>query len=681
VTNRLRAASSPYLLQHAENPVDWYPWGDEALARAREEDRPIFLSIGYAACHWCHVMAHESFEDGRIADLMNSRFVNIKVDREERPDLDSIYMQAVVGLTGSGGWPLSVFLTTDGQPFYGGTYWPPQPRHGLPAFGEVLQRVADAWRNRRETVLEAGADLTRALQAHPLVAGPAETMDPQIPAAAAERLFRTYDWQAGGWGGAPKFPQPQAVEFLLRRDRVHRDRQAREMARHALTAMADGGIHDQIGGGFHRYAVDEHWTVPHFEKMLYDNALLARTYLHAWQVTAEPRFRHVLDATLGFLLRELRHPDGGLWASLDADSDGAEGSFYVWSFDEARQVLAGEPAQEFVLAALSLTPEGNFEGRTVLRRPADLAAVADAHSVSSPEAEASLQAGARLLLERRSQRRRPACDDKIVAEWNGLGLIALAEAARATGDVTYFDAARALSTFLAECLMDGDRVHRTWRDGRAGPPGLLADHAALALGFLAQYQTDFDLRWFDLADRLVESIFRRFPGPDGELFDTATDHSALIVRPRTVEDNPTPCGNSMACAAALQLASLSGETRDRDRAERLVRQMPTAAAQFPTGFASWLSAADFALQPSQQLALIGPIDDPALQLLATVAHRRYAPQLVLAAGLGDRPALLRGRTQLDGRPTAYLCADFTCQRPTSDPEELGKQLESGAGSV
>ncbi len=407
---------------------------------------------------------------------------------------------------------------------------------------------------------------------------------------------------------------------------------------------------------------------------------LARAYLHAWQITAEPRFRRVLDATLGFLLRELRHPDGGLLASLDADSDGGEGTFYVWSFDEARQALAGEAGREFALAALSLTPEGNFEGRTVLRRPSDLAAVADAHGVPPDDAEAILQAAAGILLERRSQRQRPACDDKIVAEWNGLGLIALAEAARATGDRTYFDAARSLSTFLADCLMDGDRVHRTWRDGKPGPPGLLADHAALALGFLAQYQTDFDLRWFDLADRLIESLFRRFAGPDGELFDTATDHPALIVRPRVVEDNPTPCGNSMACAAALQLASFSGETRDRERAERLVRQLPAAAAQFPTGFASWLSAADFALQPTRQLALVGRIDDPALQALATAASRTYAPQLVMAAGEGDRPALLRGRTLLDGKPTAYLCADFTCQLPTSDPEVLGRQLELGAGT-
>ncbi len=679
MSNRLQATASPYLLQHANNPVDWYPWGDEALARARAEEKPIFLSIGYAACHWCHVMAHESFEDKRIADQMNSNFINIKVDREERPDLDSIYMQAVVGLTGAGGWPLSVFLTPEGQPFYGGTYWPPQPRHGLPAFGEVLQRVADAWRDRRDAVLTAGADLTQALHNRPPAAGPAGARDSQLPAAAAERLFRAYDWQAGGWGGAPKFPQPLAIEFLLRRDRIHRDRLAREMASHALTAMADGGIHDQIGGGFHRYAVDGHWTVPHFEKMLYDNALLARAYLHAWQLTGEARFRRVLDTTLGFMLGELRHKAGGLFASLDADSDGSEGTFYVWSLDDARRALAAHPARDFALAALSLTSEANFDGRSVLRRPAELSALASAHGVPLDAVESMLQAAGDILLEQRTHRARPACDDKIVAEWNGLALVALAEAARATGEGTTLEAARALAAFLAECLVAGNQVHRTWRDGHSGPPGLLADHAALALGFLAQYQTDFDMRWFDLAERLMDSVVHRFAGPQGELFDTATDHPALIVRPRSLEDSPTPCGSSLACTAALQLASFSGETRDRERADRLLRSLPSAAAQYPTGFASWLSAADFALQPTRQLALVGRPDDPALRRLAEVAGRSYEPQLVTAAGEGDRPALLRGRTLVDDKPTAYLCADFTCRRPTSDPEELARLLDQSAG--
>jgi uncharacterized protein len=681
VSNRLQSATSPYLLQHAHNPVDWYPWGGEALARARGEDKPIFLSIGYAACHWCHVMAHESFEDLQIAAQMNAHFVNIKVDREERPDLDSIYMQAVVGLTGAGGWPLSVFLTPEGQPFFGGTYWPPQPRHGLPAFGDVLQRVAEAWRVRREAVLGAGADLTQTLRAPPPVAEPPGARDPRLPAAAAERLFHTYDWQHGGWGGAPKFPQPLAIEFLLRRAQVQQDRLARDLARHALTCLADGGIHDQIGGGFHRYSVDGLWTVPHFEKMLYDNALLARAYLHAWQLTAEPRFRKVLDSTLGFLLRELRHQDGGLFASLDADSEGSEGTFYVWSQDEARQALAGLEARDFALAAFGLTPGGNFEGRTVLRRSADLAAVAHAHGVPTGEAEAILQSAAETLLERRSQRVRPACDDKIVAEWNGLGLIAFAEAARATGNPEYHQAARGLATFLAECLVDGDHVHRTWRDGKTGPSGLLADHAALALGFLAQYQTDFDLRWFDLAERLVDSILRRFGGPGEALFDTPSDHEALILRPRALEDNPTPCGNSLASAALLQLSALTGEPRYRDRAESLLRQIPSAAAQFPTGFAAWISATEYALQPTRQLALLGRLDDPSLHRLAAVAWRRFEPQLVIAAGEGDRPALLQGRTMVDGAAAAYLCADFTCQLPTADPQELTRQIERGAIGV
>jgi len=677
VSNRLGSASSPYLLQHALNPVDWHPWGDDALARARAEEKPIFLSIGYAACHWCHVMAHESFEDQETAALMNAHFVNIKVDREERPDLDSIYMQAVVGLTGSGGWPLSVFLTPYGQPFFGGTYWPPEPRHGMPAFRDVLMHMAEAWRDRREAVLGAGAELTRALQALQPGGQPASPLSDGLLARAADRMSEAYDWRNGGWGGAPKFPQPLAIEFLLRRAQTQQAPRALETARHALTRMADGGVHDQIGGGFHRYAVDAEWSIPHFEKMLYDNVLLARAYLHAWQLTGEPRFRDVLDSTLHFLLREMRHPAGGLFASIDADSAGGEGAFYIWSHEEARRALKQQPQREFALAALGVTPAGNFDGRTVLHRPGDLHALADAHSLSPADAEALLRAASELLLACRAERPRPATDDKIIAEWNGLGLLTFAEAARATGDPEYRCAAHDLAAFLADCLLEGgERAHRTWRDGRVGPPGLLADHAALALGFLAQYQADFDPRWFDLAERIMASVLRRFAGPEGALYDTPSGHEALLLRPRALEDSPTPCGHSTTLAALLHLAAFTGETHYRTRAEDLLRLLPGAAAQHPTAFASWLSSADAALQPARQLAVVGRLDDPLLHRLAAVAWRRFDPQLVLAAGEVERPALLKGRTGLDGAPTAYLCTDFACRLPTSDPEELARQLEA-----
>ena len=676
MSNRLRTAASPYLVQHAENPVDWYPWGEEALARARAEDKPIFLSLGYAACHWCHVMAHESFEDAQTAAQMNADFVCIKVDREERPDLDAIYMDAVVGLTGSGGWPLSVFLTPNGEPFFGGTYWPPVPRHGLPAFHDVLQRVAEAWRDRREAVLQAGGEYAHALRSQPADADAAPRED-DLAARAAERLFRAYDWQHGGWGGAPKFPQPLAIDFLLARAQAHHDRLGRDQAIHALTSMADGGIHDQVGGGFHRYAVDEHWTVPHFEKMLYDNALLARAYLHAWQLTGQPRFRLVLDSTLGFLLREMRHPAGGFFASLDADSDGAEGTFYIWEAGDARQALADFEAAEFALAALSLTPDGNFDGRTVLHRTADLDSLAGAHGIPTAEIEGVLAAAGAGLLEARARRTRPSCDDKIVAEWNGLTLMAMAEAGRATGNHLYRQASRELAEFLASTLIDGDRIIRTWRDGHSGPAGVLADFAALALGFLAQYQSDFDVRWYDEAERLGDSIVRRFGDASGGLYDTASDHEALIVRPRSLQDNPTPSGSSLACMLFLKLDGLTGEARWREAAEALLAQTSVLAAEHPTGFAHWLSAADLAAQPLRQLALVGPAGDPRLELLAQAAWERFEPHMVLAAGLGDRPALLRGRSMIDGAPAAYLCADFSCRMPATDPARLVGQMTEG----
>jgi hypothetical protein len=441
--------------------------------------------------------------------------------------------------------------------------------------------------------------------------------------------------------------------------------------------MADGGIHDQVGGGFHRYAVDEHWTVPHFEKMLYDNALLARAYLHAWQLTGQPRFRLVLDSTLGFLLREMRHPAGGFFASLDADSDGAEGAFYIWEAGDARQALADFEAAEFALAALSLTPDGNFEGRTVLHRTADLDSLAGAHGIPTAEIEGVLAAAGGRLLEARARRTRPSCDDKIVAEWNGLTLMAMAEAGRATGNHLYRQASRELAGFLASTLIDGDRIIRTWRDGHSGPAGVLADFAALALGFLAQYESDFDVRWYDEAERLGDSILRRFGDARGGLYDTASDHEALIVRPRSVQDNPTPSGSSLACMLFLQLDGLTGEARWREAADHLLAQTSVLAAEHPTGFAHWLSAGELARQPLRQLALVGPAGDPRLELLAQAAWERFEPHMVLAAGLGDRPALLRGRSMIHGVPAAYLCADFSCRIPATDPAMLVRQLTEG----
>jgi hypothetical protein len=676
--HRLLNSTSPYLLQHAGNPVDWYEWGDEALARARRQARPIFLSIGYAACHWCHVMAHESFEDPATAAQLNADFVCIKVDREERPDLDSIYMQAVVGLTGSGGWPLSVFLTPDGEPFYGGTYWPPTPRHGLPAFRDILQRVADAWRERRPAVEQAGRAYAQALrdQSDP-PAGSLE-LEPLL-SQAVERLFRGYDWGRGGWGGAPKFPQPLAVEFLLTRSRLRGDRLARDQAAHALRCMADGGLQDQIGGGFHRYAVDDTWTVPHFEKMLYDNALLARAYLHAWQLTAEPRFRQVAERSLEFMLRELGHAEGGLCASLDADSEGAEGVFYLWSYPEAQSALAGLAQAEFALEALSITPDGNFEGRCVLRRPPGLMEIAAAHGVPAGEAEAIIDRAAALLFDARRRRPPPARDDKIIAEWNGLGLMALAEAGGATRSPRLRQAAARLADFLAAEMMRGDQVLRTWRDGHAGPPGMLADYAALALGFLAHYQAAFDVGFFHRAERLSGLILSRFGAAQDGLFDTADDHETLITRPRSLQDNPVPSGNALACRLFLVLEALSGEAGWRRAAEQILARVAPVAGQLPTAFAYALTSAEIAGQPPRQLAIAGDPSDPAVEALAQVAWDRFEPGLALAAGTGGQPAILQGRALIGGAPAAYLCSSFSCRLPTTDAAELARLLSAGPG--
>ncbi len=676
MSNRLQASTSPYLQQHAENPVDWYAWGDQALQKARREDRPIFLSIGYAACHWCHVMAHESFEDAATAAQLNADFVCIKVDREERPDLDAIYMEAVVGLTGSGGWPLSVFLTPGGEPFYGGTYWPPTARHGLPAFRDILHRVAEAWRDRRPAVEQAGRAYTEALRGQSEPPSGSLGLEPLLT-QAAERLFRGYDWEHGGWGGAPKFPQPLAVDFLLTRSRRRGDRLARDESVHALTRMADGGIQDQIGGGFHRYTVDETWTVPHFEKMLYDNALLARTYLHAWQHTGEPRFRRVVERTLEFVLRELRHPQGGLFASLDADSEGREGTFYLWQFEAARAALASLPEADFALEALSITPQGNFEGQCVLRRPSGLADLAARQGVPPERIEAIVDHAAALLFAAREERVRPARDDKVIAEWNGLGLMALAEAGVATRSPSLRQAGAQLAEFLRAEMVKGDHVLRTWRDGRPGPNGLLADSAALALGFLAQYQAGFDLNWYDLAERLAGSILSRFGDPAEGLYDTADDHETLIARPRTLQDNPIPSGNALACRLFLQLEALSGDGLWRRAAEQLLTRAGSLPGQHPTGFAHWLTSAEIASHPPLQLAIAGDPSEPAVEALAQVAWDRFEPGLVLAAGTGVRPALLQDRAPIGGAPAAYLCSNFTCRLPTSDAAELARLLGTG----
>jgi uncharacterized protein YyaL (SSP411 family) len=673
--NRLANETSPYLLQHAHNPVDWYPWGSEALERSKREDKPIFLSIGYAACHWCHVMERESFEDASTAEDLNRDFVAVKVDREERPDLDQVYMSAVQAMTGGGGWPMSVFLTPDGQPFYGGTYFPPQPTHGLPAFRQVLAGVARAWRDERLEVVASAGRMVEALveQSRAAPAGGATAPTRELLDAATAEIERQFDVRNGGWGSAPKFPQPMTIEYLLRRAATTGDPRPLAVARRSLDAMADGGIHDQLGGGFHRYATDAVWLVPHFEQMLYDNAQLARAYVHAWEATGDDRYRDVATGTLDYLLRELRRDDGTFAASQDADTDGEEGGTFVWEAAEIREVL-GDDAPAFS-AAYDVTDDGNWEGRTILRRvtpPAD----------AGPEARLA-DARARLLARRRA-RPQPARDDKALAAWNGLAIGALADAGR-LGEPRFVDAAvAAAEQILAGLRRPDGRLGRSWKDGRSTGEGVLEDYANLADGLLALYQTTFDERWFATARDLADAILAHFTDPAGGFFDTADDHETLVTRPKDVQDNAVPSGSSTAALVLLRLAALTGESRYGEVAEAAISTVTPYLGRYPTGFASWLSAAHLAVEGIDELAIVGDPGDPATHALVgagLLAARETGRNLVVAVSAGpDASAipLLAGRAMIDGRPTAYLCRDFACRLPVTDPEALRAEFERAA---
>jgi uncharacterized protein YyaL (SSP411 family) len=689
-TNRLATQTSPYLLQHAHNPVDWYPWGPEALAAAKESDKPIFLSIGYAACHWCHVMERESFEDEATADDMRRDFIAIKVDREERPDLDQVYMAAVQAMTGGGGWPMSVFITPDGRPFYGGTYFPSEPRHGLPSFRQVLAGVARAWREDRAAIEATGSRLVAALveQARTLgaTADRPELADEGRVEAAVAALEATFDARRGGWGGAPKFPAPMAVEFLLRRaagrdGRVASgvaadDRQlvaALAMARRTLDAMAAGGIHDQLGGGFHRYATDAIWLVPHFEQMLYDNAQLARVYIHAWQLTGERRYRDVAEGVLDFMTHRLQTADGGFAASLDADTDGVEGATFTWTQEEIRDVL--EPAEaELFLAANGVTEAGNWEGRSILSRVESDEDLAGRFGLAPAEVARLLVAARVALLERRDERAQPARDDKVLAAWNGLAIAAFADAVAAGLDERHrATAERAATAVLRGLRLPDGRLRRSWKDGRASAEGVLEDYAHLAEGLLALYEATFDERWFTAARGLADVIVARFADPAGGFFDTADDAETLATRPKDLQDNAIPSGGAMAATVLLRLAALTGESHYRDAAEAAIGQVLDLAPRHPTFFGQWLIALDLALAAIAEVAVVGAPDEAATQALVAVVRQGYRPYQVLAVGRQAEASavpLLHGRALSDGRPTAYVCRNFACRRPVNEPSDL-----------
>jgi hypothetical protein len=678
--NHLINENSPYLLQHADNPVDWYPWGAQALEKARTEDKPIFLSIGYAACHWCHVMAHESFEDRATAAIMNDRFINIKVDREERPDLDGIYMSAVVAMTGQGGWPMSVFLTPDGVPFFGGTYFPPSRRYNMPSFREVLDGVHRAWMNDRPGILDSGARITQHLLQTNGISTSEQSLRLEFLDRAAFNLIQAYDWKHGGWGNAPKFPQPMAIEFLLRRA-SRGDSVARDVAKHALQAMAQGGMYDVIGGGFARYSTDSNWLVPHFEKMLYDNAQLALAYLHGFMVIGDPFFCQVCEETLDFMVRELRHPEGGLYSSLDADSEGHEGKYYLWTLSDLTCALPHPDDARLITDAYGITEAGNFEGATVLHRAMSEEDLAGRFNLTLADLQRRLASLRQLMLRYREQRIPPATDDKVLVSWNALALSAFAEAARYLRRDDYAKIAQQIGHFLLTQLAPEGRLLRSWRDGAARHPAYLEDHAALVMALLKLYQMDANVRWYQSANSLAEVMLTLFPHELGGFYDTGHDQDSLFIRPRDLQDNATPCGNSLAAFALLSMAEFNGNPEWRSHAESTIALIQTSAGRYPTAFGCWLQAADFALNPSRQIALLGDPTSLDTQALLAVIELAYRPDTSLARSPAPvppgSPPLLDGRSLMDGRSTVYVCQNFVCHLPVTSPEALTLQLQEG----
>jgi uncharacterized protein len=670
--NRLANETSPYLLQHAHNPVDWWPWGAEPFARAVSEDKPILLSIGYAACHWCHVMERESFEDEPTAGLMNERFINVKVDREERPDVDAIYMQAVQAMTGHGGWPMTMFLTPDGTPFYGGTYFPKEDRPGMPSFRRILVSVADAYRGNKDAVART-TESVREMYASSMLRSPAPGgLTRDTFARAIDSLLSSFDSELGGFGNAPKFPPSMTLEFLLTQWARTGHEQSMAMARDTFLSMARGGIYDQIGGGLSRYSVDAEWLVPHFEKMLYDNALFIRIGAHLWQATQNAEIRRTVDDTIEWVRREMTSPEGGFYASLDADSEGHEGKYYVWTSDELNAAAREAGASAAEIAQLrgfwNVSDGGNFEGANILH-------------VTRPElriARDRFDALRAKLYAIRERRVRPARDDKTLASWNGLMIRGIAEVARAFGDSSHRALAVRAGEFIFAHRVHGDRVLRTMR-GKAPIAGFLEDHAAVGLAALSLYEVTFDSVWLDRARSLCASMIAAFWDEEtNTFFDTAHDHEKLIVRPHDVTDNAMPSGNSLAADLLCRIGVLAGDDRLMTRARVIADSLAEPMARHPLAFGHLLCVSDMLVNGSIELAIAGDRSSPDHLVLAEAGGSVYAPSLVVAGGEESGVALLENRPLVDGRATAYVCRSFTCDAPTTDPDRLREQLR-GAG--
>jgi uncharacterized protein YyaL (SSP411 family) len=679
--NHLIHETSPYLLQHAHNPVDWYPWGDEAFRRAKAENKPVLLSVGYSSCHWCHVMAHESFEDATTAQLMNEHFINVKVDREERPDVDTIYMRAVVAMTGRGGWPLTVFLTPEGQPFFGGTYFPPESRHGLPAFRQVLLSVSRSYRERQDQITRSAEDIVAHIVSQDLSSSPTPVeFSPLILDQALRKLSQQFDATDGGFGGAPKFPQSMVLEFLLREFHRSGNTMALRIVERSLEKMARGGIYDQLGGGFHRYSVDERWLVPHFEKMLYDNALLSRLYLRAFHATGKPLYRRIAEETLEYVSREKTLPEGGFCSSQDADSEGEEGKFFVWTPDEIKEALGSEEG-EFVCQYFAVTEGGNFEGRNVLSVPRDPDVVAHLAGISTERLEETIARGRQRLLAVRQERVPPSRDDKIIVSWNGLMLASFAEAARVLDNESYREIATRNAQFLLRELRAEGQLYRTYNAGQARINGHLEDYACLSHGLLTLYEATFDERWFLEARFLADEMIARFKDPDGAGFYDTDGDEALLTRPRSWEDGALPSGNSMAADVLLRLAALTGDSEYERLAEGIMALTSATVAEHPLAFGHLLSVLNFYLSPVEEIAIVGDPTGDDTRELVKVVYSAYRPSKVVALGLSDDRGpssvpLLAGRGQLDQRATAYVCQRFACQQPVNTPRQLAAQLRT-----
>ena len=666
--NHLIHETSPYLLQHAENPVDWYPWGEEAFEKARRENKPVLLSIGYSACHWCHVMAHESFEDEQIAQLMNENFVNIKVDREERPDLDQIYMNAVQMMTHHGGWPMTMFLTPDAVPFYGGTYFPPEDRYNMPGFPRVLIGVAEAYRDRQDEIRETGTSLVNELNRLSATGGSDFPIEPELLDAAYAGIIRNYDSINGGFGGAPKFPPAMTLEFLLRTHARTGNRDALDMVSHTCRKMANGGMYDQLGGGFHRYSTDARWLVPHFEKMLYDNALLSRLYLHYFQISEEPFARETVEGILDYVLREMTHAEGGFYSTQDADSEGHEGKFFVWSMHEIRDAL-GESDARIFSEYYNITDSGNFEGKNI----------PNVTRAAEPDAHASLEESKRKLFELREQRIKPDRDEKVLTAWNGLMMASFAEAGVVLNRTDYTNAARRNAEFVLSSLRRDGALLRTWKDGVAKFNAYLEDYAFLIEGLVTLFETTGESRWLNEALTLTERMNEEFWDVEGGgFFFTGKSHENLIVRSKDYFDNATPSGNSVASLVLLRLATLTDNDSYRNLAIAVLREVGEQIRRYPSGFGYALSAADFLLSTPKEIAIVGK-DAADIGPLLSETWRRYLPNKVVAPNFEREPAtmpLLKNRVMLNGLATAYVCENYTCQQPVTEVYALRGQLNA-----